>query len=101
MQQAHLFDSNSVDWIESRQFPGLWIKPLETHATHPSARVTLVRLPVGGVIDTHVHDVETETIFVLGGHGVLQLGEDEAVVAPGTGGSVPPGMYHSLRNSGD
>ncbi len=101
MLEAHLFDAAKTEWTESAQFPGLLVKALETHATHPCARVTLVRLAVGGSIGTHVHELETETAFVLAGAGLLRLGDAEAAVQPGAGVSVPPGLYHSLHNTGD
>lgn len=101
MQPPHLFDTSAMEWGESTQFPRLLIKPLETNATHPYARATLVRLPVGYTIPTHLHDVEIETIYVFSGNGVLCLGEHEVTVGAGQGGSVPVGLQHSLRNVGD
>jgi mannose-6-phosphate isomerase-like protein (cupin superfamily) len=101
MADARFFDTMELEWAESAQFPGVLIKPLETHATHPCARVTLVRLPAGVVIDRHVHEHETETAYVLAGEGVLRCGERETHVRAGMGMTVPARLYHSLRNSGD
>src|SRR5262245_44015700 len=102
MLKANSFDTNALDWTEHPQFAGLLIKLLESRATHPHLSMMLVRLAAGGVIGTHVHATETETAYVLAGHGVLKLGDaDEVVMEPGRGVSVPPGLYHSLHNHGD
>ena len=100
MSEAHVWDSQAIEWTASTQFEGLLIKPLETRATHPCARVTLVQLAVGGSIATHVHEQETETVFVLAGSGVLSAGGREEPVHAGMGATVPPGLAHGLRNSG-
>jgi len=102
MPKVHSFDANSIDWAAHPQFAELQIKVLESRATHPHLSMMLVRLAAGGVIDTHVHATETETAYVLAGRGVLKLGDnDEVVMEPGHGVSVPPGLYHSLHNQGE
>jgi mannose-6-phosphate isomerase-like protein (cupin superfamily) len=102
MPKVHSFDANAIDWTAHPQFAGLLIKVLESRATHPHMSMMLVRLAVGGVISTHVHATETETAYVLAGRGVLKLGDnDEVVMEPGRGVSVPPGLDHSLHNRGD
>lgn len=101
MQPPHLFDTHDLAWTTVPQFSGLLFKPLETIATHPYARVALVKLPVGYTIPTHVHAVEIETIYVLTGQGELFLDGEVERVGPGQGGSVPVGMPHGLRNAGD
>lgn len=108
MNQAHLFDIDSVDWIDHPRFAGLQIKGLEGRATHPHLSFMLVRVAAGGVIPRHVHETETETAYVVSGRGELCLGVDESgaaseVVAwqPGSGATIPPGLYHSVQNTGD
>ena len=101
MTRPHFFDAHALDWTEHPQFPGLFIKVLETKATHPAASVTLTRLAVGRSIGTHVHAVETETAYVLAGQGRLVYGSDDRVLAAGAGVTIPPGIPHSLHNIGD
>ncbi len=108
MNEAHLFDINTIAWTDHPTLPGLQVKGLEGRATHPHLSLMLVRVEVGGVIPRHAHDVATETALVVAGQGELCLDVDEAghagrVVAftPGVGVSVPPGLYHSVRNVGD
>lgn len=101
MREAHFFDANTMEWTAHPLFPEIRIKALETQETHPAASVMLVHVAVGGVIDTHVHEKETETAYVLAGRGRLTLGDDETVLEAGTGVTVPAGLPHSLHNSGD
>ena len=98
---AHLFDASTTDWTTHERFTDLRIKIYETRQTHPWASVTEVELGVGGLIPTHLHEVETETIYVLGGQGLLAHGDVETTVRAGMGGSIPPGLLHSLRNTGE
>lgn len=101
MPKPRLFNINQMEWVESAQFPGVQIKTLETRATHPAASVILVRVAVGGVIHRHVHAQETETAYVLAGRGTITLGDEETFLETGAGVTIPPGLPHSLRNSGD
>ena len=101
MPPAHFFNANTMEWTGHERFPAIRIKALETRATHPAASVMLVRLEVGGVIETHVHETETETVYLLAGQGRLTHGGAQAPLAIGMGVSIPPGLPHSLHNSGD
>jgi mannose-6-phosphate isomerase-like protein (cupin superfamily) len=108
MSQAHLFDVNTIDWSDHPRFAGLQIKGLEGRDTHPHLSFMLVRVAVGGVIPRHVHEIETETAYFVSGRGELRLGVDEGgnanevvVMESGKGASIPPGLYHSVQNTGD
>ena len=108
MSQIHLFDVEKLEWADHPRFAGLKIKGLEGRATHPHLSFMLVRVAVGGAIPRHVHDTETETAYVVNGRANLLLDVDEkgnarAVVSwkPGRGASIPPGLYHSVLNTGD
>ncbi len=108
MNEAHLFDINAIEWADHPTLPGLKIKGLEGRATHPHLSFMLVRVEAGGVIPRHAHETAAETALVVAGQGELSLDVDEAghagqVVAfvPGVGVSVPPGLYHSVKNVGD
>jgi len=100
MSNAHLFNAGDMPWTEDPRFPGVGFKILESRATHPTTSVVLVRLDPGVVINTHVHPIETETAYVLAGQGTLTHGDQETRLAPGMGVTVPPGLPHSLRNTG-
>ena len=100
---AHYFDTNEMEWRGHEAFPAILIKTLESRATHPTAAFSMmrVRLVVASVIDTHVHELETETVYIVAGQGVLTLGDDKVQLAAGTGISIPPGVPHSLHNVGE
>lgn len=59
----------------------------------------MVQVGVGDVIETHVHETETETVWILSGRGRLILGNDEQIVETGMGVTIPPGLSHSLHNT--
>lgn len=101
MAKAHFFDTNQMVWQKHSQFQDIRFKALETRETHPSARFTLVELEAGGLIETHVHEVEIETVYILAGQGLLTLVDEESLIEAGMGVSIPMGLQHSLRNSGD
>lgn len=108
MSQAHSFDTTTMAWVDHPTLPGLKIKGMEGRDTHPRLSFMLVRVVEGGVIPRHAHDVATETAYVVSGHGQLFLGVDESGQAsevlpmePGGGASVPPGLYHAVKNTGD
>ncbi len=98
---AHFFNANAIEWTEHPQFKGSFIKVLETRATHPGASVTLTRLTVGQSIGTHVHVIETETVYLMVGRARLVLDGTEAILEAGAGVTIPPGIAHSLHNLGD
>ena len=95
----HFFDANAMAWRPHPRFPPVITKSLETRESHPAASVTLVQVGAGGVVDTHTHDIETETAFVITGRGRLTFGDDERMLEAGTGVTIPPGIPHSLRNT--
>ncbi len=98
---AHVFDANAIAWTEHPQFRGLFIKVLESRATHPGASVTLTRLAVGQSIGAHMHPVESETVFVLQGRARLVVDQSETMVEASGGATIPPGAVHSLHNIGE
>ena len=97
---VHLFDASANDWTEHPQFKGLFIKILETRATHPGASITLTRLTSGESISTHVHTVETETAYILAGRARLVAAGVETMLNASAGATIAPGTPHSLHNTG-
>ena len=59
----------------------------------------LSRLLPGGRVPSHVHSYE-ESLYVLGGHVVVQTPGEAARLGPGGYGLIPIGVPHSLRNEG-
>ncbi len=59
----------------------------------------LSRLAPGGRVPSHVHSYE-ESLYVTGGHVVVQTPGEAARLGPGGYGLIPIGVPHSLRNEG-
>lgn len=49
----------------------------------------------------HVHDVEEEVIYCLEGEGQIVVDGQPEPIRPGTFMAVPPGLLHSINNTGD
>jgi mannose-6-phosphate isomerase-like protein (cupin superfamily) len=96
------FDPSTAAWEQHPLFPAIQVKALETKASHPAMSLLVVRVSVGGVIETHTHKIETETAIALKGQGVVTWGEDDqqTMVSAGQGVTIHPGTPHSLRNIG-
>lgn len=98
---AHRFDTHKIEWTAHERFPAIRVKGLEGRATHPHLSLMLVRLAPGGEIQTHLHETETETAYVLAGQGELTVEQEIILMTPGAGASIPPKHLHSLKNTGD
>ena len=56
---------------------------------------------VGSMIPNHVHQSEEEAMFIISGRGKLVVGEEEQEVGAGMAIYMPPGVEHSLVNTGN
>jgi mannose-6-phosphate isomerase-like protein (cupin superfamily) len=103
---VRMFDLHDAAWVQHDRFPAILVKVLENRASHPGLSLMLVEVAVGGVIETHHHDMETETAVVMAGQGLLTWDDDQhetwlAWLAPGEGITVRPRTPHTLLNVGD
>ena len=98
--QARTVDANTVEWKPHRDYAHVWIRTLETRATHPHASVHRVRLEPGAVISLHHHEQETETFYVLAGQGIATAAGEEHPCQPGFLLTVQPPTVHGVRNTG-
>ena len=55
------------------------------------------------VAGPHVHRSPTDSFYVLDGELTFEIGRERETIAVSSGGfvSVPPGVAHAIRNSGD
>lgn len=60
-----------------------------------------VEVDIGASSPAHFHKKMSEIYHIVQGVGVMTLGGDEFSVSPGQCISIPPGVVHSIRNSGD
>lgn len=93
----------------ARTFSHPWNERSRVIGTHLSALtglqrtgVSLVRVPAGKEsFCYHVHHREEEWVYVLAGHGTVEIGEAEHAVGPGDFIAFPAaGEAHHLRNTG-
>jgi oxalate decarboxylase/phosphoglucose isomerase-like protein (cupin superfamily) len=57
----------------------------------------------GEGLKSHLHPVSEEVYYVVGGEGVVYLGEekDPIAIAPETAIFIPPGTIHGVQNTGE
>jgi mannose-6-phosphate isomerase-like protein (cupin superfamily) len=71
--------------------------------THPDEVLVahLFVAPGGRVAAPHLHPTITERFYVTKGRVGFMIGEDERVLGPGQGATVPPGTVHDWWQVGD
>lgn len=57
--------------------------------------------PPGAKHDIHRHPNAEETEYIVEGHGVARVGEDDVAMGPGDIVFVPANEYHGFYNSSD
>ncbi len=58
------------------------------------------RLAVGAATIPHHHAVTEEIYYILSGSAEMTLGEETRGVGPGDAIAIPPGLRHTIRNTG-
>jgi mannose-6-phosphate isomerase-like protein (cupin superfamily) len=58
------------------------------------------RLPPGGATTPHFHPRTEEIYYILEGTAVMTIGDETSPVGPGDAIAIPPGMVHTIRNTG-
>ena len=87
-------------WQEHTRFSGVFYKVLLTSADNSHANINAVQVPPGGVIGSHSHPFEIETVYVISGNSSIRIGSNELSFNAGHIVSIPVGIDHSLRNTG-
>jgi mannose-6-phosphate isomerase-like protein (cupin superfamily) len=100
MVDFRVADSREETWGEDPRFPGVALQLLISKIHTPAASMIRVKVSPGAVIDTHTHETETELVYVQAGSAVLVMAGEEFPIAAGMCVAVPPGIAHSLRNTG-
>lgn len=63
--------------------------------------MTRVAIEPGKKTNSHYHEAEEQTYYILGGRGLLYVGEEVYEVSAQTAILIPPGQSHALENTGD
>jgi len=59
------------------------------------------RVAPGQKTAAHFHHKTEEIYYIVAGHGELRLGDELRSVGPGDAIAIPPGMVHTIFNSGE
>ncbi len=65
----------------------------------PNFSMRYFEIEPGGHTPRHSHPWEHE-IFILEGEGLVEIGDREYEVGPGTAVFIPPDVFHSITNTG-
>lgn len=101
-------DLGQLDWQPHPTIPGIEIKLFQNEHDCSPVDVIVARVAKQGDIPWHVHPENAEIAYVMQGTGILLSAPDEAhetasetPMTPGSAVVVPPGLWHSVRNTGD
>ena len=100
---APVFRTELVPWIEPPgHFDGL-SKLLVSPDSHKTAYFDfrISRYPVGSRVDPHQHDVAEHVYYFLTGTGLVGWAEETHIIEPAMAMFVPPGVVHSITNTGE
>ncbi len=100
---APVFRTEFVEWIEPPGHFGALSKFLVSPDSHDTKYFDfrISRCAIGARIDPHIHDVAEHVYYFLSGTGLVGYEELTHVVDAGTVMFVPPGVVHSITNTGD
>jgi len=98
----------SMDVINQREAvpfttaDGSTIRELLSHRNSSIRQQSLAeaRLAPGQATTPHHHAVTEEIYYILSGSAAMTLGRETRPVGPGDAISIPPGMRHTIRNTG-
>lgn len=93
---------NQQDTIPFTTVDGSTIRELLAHRNSAIRKQSLAeaRLNPGAATIPHHHDVTEEIYYILSGTADMTLGDETRPVGPGDAIAIPPGVRHTIRNSG-
>lgn len=81
---------------------GSTIRELLAHRNSSIRKQSLAeaRLAPGQATTPHHHAVTEEIYYILSGSAAMTLGDETRPVGPGDAIAIPPGLRHTIRNTG-
>ena len=64
----------------------------------PRFTLGIIDFAAGRVLESHVHDDEDDSFYILSGVITFMLDDGEVEAGPGTFVLIPPGVRHGFRN---
>ncbi len=91
-----------VEWIEPPQhhsaYSKLLVNPDNSASGYFDFRISLYQPK--GYVEDHVHERAEHVYYILQGRGLMKLDDRKYVVEAHTAIFVPPGVMHSINNTG-
>jgi hypothetical protein len=93
---------NQQDAVPFTTADGSTIRELLAHRNSAIRNQSLAeaRLGPGQATTPHHHAVTEEIYYILSGNASMTLGEQTRPVGPGDAIAIPPGLRHTIRNTG-
>jgi mannose-6-phosphate isomerase-like protein (cupin superfamily) len=93
---------NHRDTVPFTTVDGSTIRELLAHRNSAIRQQSLAeaRLGVGCATTPHHHAVTEEIYYILAGTAAMTLGDETRPVGPGDAIAIPPGLRHTIRNTG-
>ena len=93
---------NQQDAVPFTTVDGSTIRELLAHRNSSIRKQSLAeaRLAVGCATIPHHHAVTEEIYYILSGSAEMTLGSESRPVRPGDAIAIPPGVRHTIRNTG-
>ncbi|NDC63630.1 MAG: cupin domain-containing protein [Planctomycetia bacterium] len=93
---------NQRDAVPFTTADGSTIRELLAHRNSSIRKQSLAeaRLPPAGATVPHHHKVTEEIYYILSGTADMTLGHETRAVGPGDAIAIPPGIRHTIRNTG-
>ena len=93
---------NQRDAVPFTTADGSTIRELLAHRNSSIRKQSLAeaRLAPAGATVQHHHKVTEEIYYILSGTADMTLGHETRAVGPGDAIAIPPGIRHTIRNTG-
>jgi mannose-6-phosphate isomerase-like protein (cupin superfamily) len=93
---------NQRDAVPFTTVDGSTIRELLAHRNSGIRQQSLAeaRLAPGAATIPHHHAVTEEIYYILSGSAAMTLGGETRPVGPGDAIAIPPGLRHTIRNTG-
>ena len=96
-----VFDSNEMAGDEYLPNRGVFLAGMLGKERGDGFGLYRARIQPGSAIATEIHPETSETIYVLSGKAVGQIGDREVPLSPGQVMHVDKNVPHGIRNAGD
>ena len=86
---------------KAKKYGGVTIIAEPSTLKSPAVAASIMELPTGATVAEHVHDKETELLYVLSGSGTMTVGGVKLAVTPTTVVQIPPRTKHAFTATAD